>query len=174
LEGVGVSGEGAGAADLGTPQNPQPQVCVRPRGPREGPQAPAGNTPKKLRGVTAHLGAESSAAPGLTALPNACSPMRRVGAEPPKKVTPKEGEEQPVGWAHQGKPQRQAGNHPPGPSWQPWRMTPSSRPLPSTQRSPPAVQTRNQQQTDRRGPPNRDVLPGPGWTSAWSSEPCGP
>lgn len=27
------------------------------------------------------------------------------------------------------KPRRQAGNHPPGPSWQPWRVTPSSRPL---------------------------------------------
>lgn len=73
-------------------------------GPREGPRAPAGDMPKKLPGVTAHLGADSSAALGLTALPAALSPMRRMGAEPPKKVTPKEGEEQPVGWAHQGKP----------------------------------------------------------------------
>lgn len=58
-----------------------------------------------------------------------------------------------MGWAHQGSPaDRLLAITPPGPSWQPWASD-----APSPGLSPP----RNQQQTDRRGPPNRDVLPGP-------------
>ena len=99
--GLGRRRWGGGAGDMA---EPSASGVHQATGAREGPRAPAGDTPKKLPGATAHLGADSSAALDLTALPAAFSPVRQVGAEPPKKVTPKEGEEQPVGWEHQGKP----------------------------------------------------------------------